>query len=202
MSFFPPDPEMPEPDDEGESSTPRWWGAPEDELPALAPISELLASTEHVAIALIGVAVYREGVEFRLERRLRRRGLTSREWQELCGTFMEHHSWGGPPDTDSRLKVGLVLGDGEKVLENLPHFGGDDPTAEPQGHVLTRRSGGGGGGSGFYAGSDSLWLWPSPPAGPIEFVLQWTALGIPEQRTILDGAELASAAERSQPFWP
>ncbi|HWV50434.1 MAG TPA: hypothetical protein VN035_13345 [Microbacterium sp.] len=204
MSFFPPDPEIPEPDDDMESNSPRWWAPPEDEVPALAPVSEILAITDHVAIALIGAAVFRDGVEFRVERRLRRHGLASAEWNELCATFMEHHPWGGPSGAQGRLRFGLVLGDGQKVLlDGGGRFTGDfDPTAEPRSHVLSRHGGSGGGSNGYFSGSDSLWLWPLPPSGPIEFVLQWPALGIGEARTILDGSELAACAPRATSLWP
>lgn len=202
MTFFPSDPEMPEPE-ETESRQLPWWSAPEDEMPAMFPVSAVLASTDHVAIALIGAAVYRDGVEFRVERRLRRNGLPMREWNELCATFMEHALWGGRSAQEGRLRFGLVLGDGERVLADTPpSVGGSDPTVEPQGHSLSRRGGGGGGGGSFYSGSDGLWLWPAPPAGPIELVMQWPALGIGEQRVTLDATEMLVLASRAQPFWP
>lgn len=202
MTFFPPDPEMPEPEEQ-ESSQPSWWQAPEEELPVLLPVSELLAVTEHVAIALIGVAVHREGVEFRIERRLRRHGLPLADWNELCAQFMEHMSFGGTVDPAGRLRFGAVLADGEKVVTDaFRFFGGGDPMAEPEGHVLSRREQGGGGGGSTYASADHLWLWPLPPAGPIELVLQWPALGIPETRTTVDVGAVSELAARVRPYWP
>jgi hypothetical protein len=131
MTFFPPDPELPE-HEEPESTVPRWWQAPEDELPVLLPVSELLAVTEQVAIALVGVAVYSEGVQFRVERTLRRNGLPGAEWNELCGAFMEHMPFGGR--VDGRFRFGAVLADGRKVLADGPFVGGVDPMSEPEGH--------------------------------------------------------------------
>lgn len=193
---------MPEPDDDMESEQPRWFGPSDDELPAFFPVSETVASTEHTAIALTMVAVYRDGLEFRLERRLRRRGLTRDEWGELTAVFMEHHPWGGPRGSADRLRYGLVLGDGEQVLADRWGFGG--PGAEgdqPNGHMLQRREGGGGGGGRSFTGSDALWLWPLPPAGPIELVLQWPSLGIGEERILLDGTALIALADRARSFW-
>lgn len=201
MTFFPPDPEIPEPD-EPDSSQPSWWQAPEDELPALLPISELLATTEHLAIAVVGVAVYNDGLQIQVERRLRRNGLPLREWNELCGIFMEHMSFGGPVEAAGRLRFGVVLAGGEKVLADAFPFFGADPMAEPEGHTLSRRQQGGGGGGSTYASADHLWIWPRPPAGPIELVVQWPALGIEETHVTIDASAVDDLAERARPFWP
>ncbi|MCK3768704.1 hypothetical protein MZK47_03355 [Microbacterium aerolatum] len=202
MTFFPPDPDVPEPQ-ERESSQPRWWAAPEDEMPALFPASEILATTDHVAVALMGAAIYRDGIEFRLERRLRRNGLPTQEWNKLCGAFMEHHPWGDPMDPAGRLRFGLVLGDGERVFADQSRFFGDgDPMAEPTHHTLNRRGGGGGGDGNSYSGSDGLWLWPAPPAGPIELVMQWPAFNIDERRVILDGNGMLELVPLARRFWP
>lgn len=201
MPFFPPDPEMPEPE-ESESVQPRWWEAPEDELPALLPISEILAVNDHVAIALLGVAVYRDGVEFRLERRLRRRDMPLKEWSALCEEFMEHTPFGGPADDAGRLRFGVLLASGERALaDRAPFFGGADSMAEPDGHTLSRRGRGGGGSGSTYSSSDHLWLWPLPPDGPVELVMQWPSLGIEETRMTVDGGALAELAARARPYW-
>jgi hypothetical protein len=201
MSFFPPDPELPELE-EADSSRPPWWAAPDDELPALFPASEISAATDHVAIALVGAYVFRAGVELRLERRLRRNGLPLKEWNELCAMFMEHWPMGSGGDPRGRLRFGVVLGDGERVLaEGPPYAGGGDPTVEPQGHTMTRRHSGGGGGGSSCTATDGLWLWPAPPTGTIELVVQWPALGIDERRTILDATQLVSLASRARPLW-
>lgn len=202
MPFFPPDPEMLEPEP-SESVQPRWWEAPEDELPALLPVSEILAVNDHVAIAVLGVAVYRDGVQFRLERRLRRRGMPRREWSALCEEFMEHTPYGGPTDHAGRLRFGVLLGSGERAFDDrAAFFGGADPSTEPEGHVLSRWQRGGGGSGSTYSSSDHLWLWPLPPAGPIELVVQWPSLGIDETRMTVDGGALADLAAQARPYWP
>lgn len=201
MTFFPPDPEIPEEEDT-ESSQPRWWQAPEDELPVVLPVSEPLAVTDHVALALVAMAVHSEGIQFRVEKRLRRNGLPRAEWDELCAVFMEHMSYRGVVDAAGRLRFGVVLADGEKVVTDASPFGrGNDPMAEPEGHTLSRREQGGGGGGSTFSSSDHLWLWPLPPAGPIELVLQWPALGIDETRVTLDAGSVAELAARARPYW-
>ena len=200
MSFFPPDPEFPEPE-EAESSQPPWWAAPEDELPALFPVSELIAVTDYVAIALVGAFVYRDGIELRIERRLRRTGLPLGEWNELCATFMEHWPMGGRSDQQGRLRFGLILGDGERVVLDSPFFGGVDPSVKPEGHTLARRQGGGGGGGSTYSATDSLWVWPMPPEGSMELVMQWPALDVGERRVHLDATQMRRLALQAKPLW-
>lgn len=197
MTFFPPNPEIPEEEDT-ESSRPRWWQAPEDELPVVLPVSELLAVTDHVALALAGAAVHSEGIQLGVERRLRRNGLPRAEWDELGAVFMERMSCRGVVDPAGRLRFGLVLADGEKIVTDASPFGrGNDPMAEPEGYTLSRREQGGGGGRNTFSPSGHLWLWPLPQAGPIELVLQWPALGIDETRVTL----VAELAARARPHW-
>lgn len=201
MNFFPPDAEIPEPE-ESEQERKRWWGTPEDELPALLPVSELIAVNEHLAISLVAAAVYSDGVEFRIDRRLRRNGLPMTEWNELCSTFMEYMAFGGFTDVAGRLRFGLVLGDGKKVLaDESPFAGGGDPMAEPGAHVLNRQQQGGGGGGTTYSGADNLWLWPLPPEGAIELVLQWPSFGVEETRVMLDGTAMRELASQAKPYW-
>ena len=192
---------MPEPE-ETEPERQPWWQAAENELPVLLPVSEILAATDNLALGLFGVAVHSDGVEFRLEGRLRRNGMPMKEWNDLCTDFVGHSPMGGPSHPSGRLRFGLVLGDGEKVLgDGSPFFGGHDPMSAPTGHSLSRRNGGASGSSHSYMSTERLWLWPLPPEGPIEFVMQWPALGIDERRVVLDGSAMRTLAARVQRFW-
>lgn len=200
MSFFPPDPEMPEFDDAPAVRSP-WWTAPTDRLPVLYPASEILATTEHLAIALVGVDVYSDGVEIRIERRLRRNDLPYDEWQRLNNAFMEH--WAGHGASSAgRLRYGVVLSTGEQVLSDRPFGFAGDPMSPPESSSLVRSGGGGGGDGHSYSSNDALWLWPLPPSGSLELVLQWPTLGVPETRTSLDVSSFGELAEQSIPFWP
>lgn len=201
MSFFPPDPELPE-FEEHESVQPEWAQAPEDELPALLPVTEVIATTDRVAIALVGVRVHRTGLQLQIERRLRRRGLPAIEWAELTGVFMEHTPFGGPVALAGRLRFGIAFEDGERVLaDDSPFLRMGDPDAEPEGFLLTRQGRGGGGGGSGYVANDDLWLWPLPPAGTLELVVQWPAMGIDETRIAVDAAAIEELARRVRPFW-
>lgn len=190
---------MPEQDDI-EPPQPRWWQAPENELPILVAAPEILAATEHVAVAVAGVAVYSDGIELRVERRLRRNGVPLKQWNELAGSFMEHMGYGSA-NPEGRFRVGMVLADGTKVTDTSPFFGGGDPTAEPDGYTLTRREQGGGGGPHAYSSADHLWLWPLPPDGEIEVVAQWPTFGIGETHVSIDVGAVSDLSTRARPFW-
>jgi hypothetical protein len=73
--------------------------------------------------------------------------------------------------------------------------------AQPDGYVLSRREQGGGGGMHTYSSADHLWLWPLPPDGEIEIVMQWPAFGIGETRVIIDAGTVSELSARARPFW-
>jgi hypothetical protein len=198
-AFFPPEPEPCEPDDVEQPRRP-WQNAPTDEIPLIHPVAGTIAVTPHVAIALMGVFVYSDGVEFRLERRLRRAGLALFDWQELSAGFMEH--WHGVSRRHGRLRYGVQLSNGERLTEGHPFLGGGDASSVPSSPVLNRSGGGGTGDSHAYSFGDELWLWPVPPGGPLELVLEWPALGISEARIRIDATPFAELATRATPLWP
>ncbi|WP_433250617.1 hypothetical protein ACQPYK_04480 [Streptosporangium sp. CA-135522] len=77
------------------------------------------------------------------------------------------------------------------------------PPPRPEGPILRRNGGGGGSGDDrFVSSSWSLWLWPLPPPEPFEFAVEWPLYEVPLTFTELDGAAIAAAAGRAQPYWP
>jgi hypothetical protein len=193
VSFFPPDP----PDDEtenGEHVPAPWWKPSDDELAAILPINETIAIDETVALILTMARVYSNGVEFVVERRLRRGDLTRREWRELQPAIHGHFVRFDP----ERLRYGAVLGDGQQLItDRVPGMYG----VAPEKHSLNQSGGGGGGGEDSYRLDDALWLWPLPPEGPVEIVAQWPAFGIPESHVVLDSAPLLELASHARPVW-
>lgn len=193
MSFFPPDP----PDDETEGAehvAAPWWKPSDSELPALFPIGETIASTGTVALILTMARVYSDGVEFVIDRRIRRGGATRREWAEMQSAIHSHFA-----HFDSgRVRYGVVLGDGQQLIADLaPGMYG----VTPEKHSLTRSGGVGGGGEDTYRFDDGMWLWPLPPEGPLEVVVQWPAFDIPESHVVLDSAPLLALAAQARPVW-
>ena len=58
-------------------------------------------------------------------------------------------------------------------------------------------------GARVYSGIDmELFLFPLPPAGARTLYRAWPSMGIPETRTVLDGAGLAEAVQQIQLLWP
>lgn len=194
MSFFPAEPPADDEPDFEEPQNPRW-RPPETELPRIFPIAETLAVTDTVAIIVMCARVYSTGVELVIERRMRRGGRTREEWQSAQSHF---HGMYGRPDAD-RLRYGVALGDGEHVLlDAFPMMDADD---EPTGHSLFPTNGSGNGTGDFFHYLDDLWLWPLPPAGPLEIVTQWAAEDIGESRVVIDSAPLIALAASVRPLW-
>src|SRR2546430_3515945 len=79
-----------------------------------------------------------------------------------------------------------------------PSSGCPPPDAEPTGPVLFP-DGGGGGGRRY---DMRYWVWPLPPPGPVAFVCEWPAFGIPESRAELDARPILDAAARALGLWP
>lgn len=191
MAFFPPDPPFPE--YEEPERDPRW-SPPDDEVAVAVGEPCVLARTEQLALVFRGADVYRDGVELRVDRVLRREETALEEWTTMTSLFMEH----GVGGVGGRLRFGVVLPDGTAVLEGRPWDGADGGSTGP---TLTRRGGGGGGGGRTYAGHDGLWLHPLPQDGPLELVFQWPDLGIAETHVVIELPGLTEAAERVIPVW-
>jgi hypothetical protein len=121
-----------------------------------------------------------------------------------------HHPW-DPPETEfpavvpsgpepaparRSFRLGLQFADGTRVIgqHGGSRLSGDD---EPAGPILRTFLGGGGPRSSFWR----WWAWPLPPPGPMEFVCEWPALGIPETRAGLDAQLILDAAGRSIRLW-
>ncbi|MFF2053319.1 hypothetical protein ACFVU2_17090 [Leifsonia sp. NPDC058194] len=196
MNFFPDDPPA---DDQPEFETPQnpRWKPSDLELPRLFPIAEALVVTDTVAIIVMGARVYSTGVEFMIERRMRRGERTEQEWHVAQWQF---HGMHGRPDP-GRLRYGVALGDGQHVLLDafgMMHLGEE---AEPAGHSLFPTNGNGSGSGDIYVNQDGMWLWPLPPEGSIEIVAQWPAEGVGESRVVIDSAPLRELAAAVRPIW-
>jgi hypothetical protein len=194
MDFFAQDP--PQNDEPPVSPEPEpWRSPPEDELPILVAVSEVLAVGDLVAIVVVGVRVFSTGVEILIERRARRGNRSEREWQLAQQEFHGFVERGNP----GRLRYGVALGDGQRLVADDRFL---EPVEPDGGHRLTPTGGGGNGSDRVYTAEDRYWLWPLPPAGPLEIVAQWPAQGLPESRVVLDGTALREVAARVGTLWP
>jgi hypothetical protein len=89
------------------------------------------------------------------------------------------------------LRFGVAFADGRKAssLGSFTRSG-----EEPEGPVLW-----GMGGGRWHQG---FWMWPLPPIGPLSFVCESRAAGIPLTRVEVDSQPLRDAAGRSRELFP
>ena len=186
MGFFD---DLPAPEPE----TPRRhhpWEPPEADLPGIVPIDALLlGQTDQVDVAVTGLSAFSAGTEIFVTARIR-----------PSADRPEEHLPGGPRDlaaSRQSLRFGLQFADGGKAVGRA---GGRRPDhdSEPAGPVLYPFAGGG----GPHSFVSRWWMWPLPPAGPLEFVCEWPAFGLAESRTGIDAQLILEAARRSIRLWP
>jgi hypothetical protein len=186
MGFFPDERPLAAPPRPAPAPPMPWLRPPAGEYPERLLVRELLVQTERFVVSLSHLDVYRDGVLLALESVARR----SPDDDDLRGRF-------GPRANQPRM--GLQLGDGTAVvLERPPR----PAMTRPDGWTLQQVGGSGGGGPEEYRTEFGLWLWPLPPSGPIEFVLDWPEHGIAEVRTALDGDAILDAVPRVRALWP
>jgi hypothetical protein len=94
------------------------------------------------------------------------------------------------------LHIGLRFADGKSVanVRTVP----ERATSTPSGLFLTPLAFGG---SPYYR-NRSYWARPLPPAGPLTFICQWLAFGIPAKRVEIDAQSILDAARHSIEIWP
>jgi hypothetical protein len=195
--FFEPPPLLPEDEEEPEDfRQPEWAGPPRNVLGAAVPIRLVLARTDDVAVAVTDATAYPTGFELRLVMRARRAGYGGPgddPFEPGLMWGMRHGRRGGelPPEF---LRFGLEFADGTKAT-NLGGF--PDAEGEPAERVLIGGRGGGGGGSWEM----EYWSWPLPPEGPLAFVCEWPAKGIPLTRAEVDARLVLDAAGRAEVLW-
>lgn len=183
---------------------PPWAGPPLYDRGAVVATELLLARTDNVAIVLPQALVYRTGCLLTVEVTTRRENLSRDEWNDLV--FAVHEEARTPSRRWERvLRLGLRYRDGTTVttLDSPTARQPDaDPSGPPVGPRLSWTPYGSGGGRFYHHTRFALWLWPLPPAEPVQFAVEWPFAGIGLTVVELDGAELVAAAARSTGYWP
>jgi hypothetical protein len=160
----------------------RPWDLPNAQIPGIVPTQTLmLGRTGQVAVAVTGLSAYAEGFEVFVTARMRPPG-AARDREPRPDRGMIQRSF----------RLGMLLSDGHKVFGEYVH------DTEPAGPVLRAYMTGG----GRHSYVSRWWAWPLPPAGPLEFVCEWSALGIPETRAVIDAQLILDAAAQSIRLWP
>jgi hypothetical protein len=155
------------------------WDPPSVEFPHVAASAVLLARTEVVAVAITAIWAFTAGFEFWVHAQFRHDG----------------HALQRQPE-DQSLRIGVQFADGRKVANvgRVPERAG----SVPAGLILSPHSFG----AGRRHQDRSYWVWPLPPAGPLSFVCEWAAFGIPESRAEVDARLVLDAARHSVQIWP
>jgi hypothetical protein len=209
VPFFEPPPPPPEPTPPEEWQTPEWMGPPEDVLGSVVALGLLVARSAKAVVIVPCATAYPTGVEFSIDVRWRGRGPDA-AWHPWA---WQHDRERGDELPDELFRAGVEFADGSKATTldagpagPFPRAGvtfaavaaADDEEPDlPEAPVLMPRGGGG----GSQRWSQSFWLWPLPPEGPLSFVCEWPALDIPLSRSAIETTAIRAAAERSRPLW-
>lgn len=197
--FFEPPPPPPRPE-RHEHRVPPWIRPPLGTVPGVVPLELALARTDRFAVFATRLAAYPEGFEFDLLA-LAAPGQDEEDLPDpmLFGPGRHHLRRRGGEIPDDFLRIGVQFSDGRKAT-NTAGFPPAPPDFQtpPQAPVMT----GGGGGGGGRQWHQSEWVWPLPPAGPLAFVCQWPAAGIPLTRQEIDAQVILDASARAQVLFP
>ncbi|MEU8378811.1 hypothetical protein [Streptosporangium sp. NPDC048865] len=172
-------------------------------------ISDLvLARTPNVAITLPTIQAFGNGCLMNVNIVMRRHTLSPGDFQALQLSVYPHMITGvsGGRLPDNLLRFGVRFADGAKATTVGQRF---DPARIPRDPPPAPRLSWLLGGVSMRSGDEDagvatmgLWLWPSPPRETFELAVEWPAGGIELSISLLDGAAVAAAAERSVAYWP
>jgi hypothetical protein len=176
----------------------RLMSPPENELPAAVGLTVLLGRSDDAAVGVTQVEAFSTGFRFTLAVRVRQ----ARPALIHGGLFMllsSHVSRGVEIALEDRLLLGIEYADGRRTsnLHDMP-MPSAGARVDDQRLVLAQQGGGGDGQSV----DQTYWVTPLPGEGPVSFVLAWPGFGIPESRTVIEGAAIRAAAARSHFLWP
>jgi hypothetical protein len=183
VGFF--DDRQSEPDGPVMSARPK----PDGALPTPVATRLVLARTEEVAIAVIGLWAFAAGFEFLVSVQLRQAVPGS-----SAASFLS--SLDGEPLEDEFLRLGIQFSTGHKALNTdlrATRAGASDAI----GPVLQVRVAG----AGALSRDWKYWVSPLPPPGPLAFVCEWPAFGIPESRAEIDARLIVDGASESIELW-
>ncbi|ANN18865.1 hypothetical protein SD37_26740 [Amycolatopsis orientalis] len=178
-----------------------WRGPPDDILGHPVPIEQFVVRTDDTVVALQHVLAFREGCCFTLQSAVRRGSLDEAAWRALTD---RQATRGFPPEpTDIDLKFGVRFPDGSKASTvGDVHQGWTNPAARPEVPRLVDAGSGFSSDDRYYQSEQRLWLWPLPPPGPFEFIIEWRKMGIGATATTIDGRAIVRSAQRARPYWP
>lgn len=194
MPFFEtPPPLPPQPP---EPPQPLWIGPAENVLGAGVDLSLVLARTEDVGVGLHSVVAEPNGVSFTLDFRRRFGAFPGTEWGRPFPP-----AYPGESRDEEDFRFGVQFSDGRKATSLDQAWGLEPVDPSHPASVTPRLVPRGGGGGSRHASQVGYWVWPLPPPGPLAFVCEWRAVGIPETRVEVDAAAIIAAAGRAAVLW-
>ena len=193
-SFFDPPPPPPKPPGRP------WAGRRDAVIGRTVALNLLIGRSEKAAVWSPALTADADGFEFNVELR------HDLDEDELTCAFFDPYSprpWRPDPEglDPGLLRFGLQFSDGRRATNldhHIPPRRPGEEAAPPERVALSAQSGGGGGGNW----RQEFRVSPLPPAGPLAFVCEWPAAGIPETRSEIDSALIRTAAADAQPLWP
>ncbi|RMI42125.1 hypothetical protein EBO15_20680 [Actinomadura harenae] len=165
------------------------------------PIEQVVARSDHAVVALQQAIAFPEGCRLGVQLAVRRGSMDRARWTRL----VDRHSNGDPDviPADGDLTFGVRFPDGSEAATAGGTFRKRaHPTGQPNPPTLIETGSGSSSGDQLYESDRQLWLWPLPPPGPFQFVIEWRILGIDTTAATLDGALIVQAAAHATPYWP
>jgi hypothetical protein len=176
---------------------PPWVEPPVDVVPGIVPVELILARTPQRAIGLTGLRAYPTGFGCTLHLRLRE---DIPGEQSNFGAFNMFDEAVDPAGefADYYLRFGVGFADGRKATNLVQRHDFDEgPAPDPPTLRLVRWEG-----YDRLAWEVDVWVYGLPPPGPLAFVCEWPARGIPESRVEIDAGLVLEAARRAVAIWP
>ncbi len=181
MSFFesrePKDFEPPE-----EPTRQPWQGPPPGWIGGYVPWQIHLVKTPKAHVVLRNFEAFPDGLRFSLVTHVIHAGEAGPD------THMLHLGSRG-------IRLGVIFADGRAARSDDDYW---QEEGEPD-HPVLSFDGGGGGGGRIRSWESRCWLWPTPPEGPLTWIVEWAAVDVPETSvTAGDGVAIQGAAVEAE----
>ncbi|HEY7456972.1 MAG TPA: hypothetical protein VH703_06820 [Solirubrobacterales bacterium] len=154
-------------------------------------MERVVVRTNEVGIYLACLWVFPAGFEFDVF-------VVAKEEPDELDPFSFGHQYEAEESGDipaAQLRLGFLFGDGTKATNTGERFDWEgDFESPPKAPVMSGARGSGGGGNW----SQSFWVWPIPPAGPLTFLCEWPQARIPLTRLEMEAEPIIEAASRAQ----
>jgi hypothetical protein len=187
---------------------PPWSAPPSQEIGAVLAVERVVARSANVVVLLPTIRVFSTGCILEVEVVSRQGDLSAQDWWYLHmgGSPFAQATGpnGGSQPSESLLRLGVRFADGGKATTVERRQIVANPSGDPPAGPLLSwvPSGSGMRGGEFSFSHFGLWLWPLPPTESFEFAVEWPLGGVELTIVELDGAAIASAADRSARYWP